>query len=112
MSKNIFRVKSGEGKLALKLYGQHLHKLSRNELGLKLLFLFKQYGLNDLSLFRKVAELADSFYNKNLDYLTDFTLVAQLNEQTLINLGQIIQVPKSRNTPSTYALIFKYQSLL
>lgn len=107
----ITKVKTEEGKAALQAYVNQLDILSADVLGLKLLYLFKQYDLSNFALLRTVAEIADSFYDKNLDTLKEFSLVVQVNAQMFLKLGQVIQVPTAKNVPNTYALMLRYIAL-
>ncbi len=105
------KVKTDEGKTALQSYSNQLDILSEDQIGLKLLLLFKQYNLTDFSLLRTVAEIADSFYDKNLESLKEFTVIVRVNSELFLKLGEIIKVPKQKNTPETYALILQYIAL-
>jgi hypothetical protein len=105
------KIKTEEGKAAIQSYVNQLEILSENELGLKLLFLFKQYDLSNFALLRTVAEIADSFYDKNLENIKEFMVVVQINVDLFLKLGQIIQVPQAKNVPETYALILQYIAL-
>ncbi len=107
----ISKVKTEEGKSALQSYCNQLDLLSEDELGLRLLLLFKQYHLTDFSLLRHVAEIADSFYDKSLEVLKEFTVIVQVNAELFLKLGKIIQVPESQNQRHTYALILQYIAL-
>lgn len=108
----ISKIKTEEGKTALQSYSNQLDILSKDELGLRLLLLFKQYHLTDFSLLRHVAEIADAFYDKNLESIKEFAITVKVNTEIFIKLGQIIQVPESQNTPNTYALILQYIALI
>jgi hypothetical protein len=58
-----------------------------------------------------VAEIADSFYDRNLDSLKEFKIVVQAQAELFFKLGEIIRVPKQRNIPETYAIILQYIAL-
>ena len=105
------RIKTDEGKAAVQSYVNQLEILSKNELGLKLLYLFKQYDLSNFALLRTIAEIADSFYDKDLDSIKEFMVIVQVNVDMFLKLGQIIQVPSAKNIPNTYALILQYIAL-
>jgi hypothetical protein len=111
LSQTIPKIKTDEGKTALQSYSNQLDILSEDQLGLKLLFLFKQYNLTDFSLLRTVAEIADSFYDKSLESLKEFTVIVRVNTEIFLKLGEIIKVPKQKNNPQTYALILQYIAL-
>ncbi|AFZ46396.1 hypothetical protein Cyast_0416 [Cyanobacterium stanieri PCC 7202] len=111
MEEVIKKVKTEEGKLSLQSYYEQLDILSKNKLGLTLLMLFKAYDLSDFSLLRNVAEIADNFYNKDLDSLKEFNIVVQVNVDKFLRLGKIIKVPRDKNNPQTYALFLQYIAL-
>lgn len=105
------KMKTEEGKAALQSYMNQLDILSEDILGLKLLYLFKQYDLSNFSLLRTVAEISDSFYDKDLDSLKEFSVIVQVHSDMFLKLGEIIQVPTDKNIPETYALILQYIAL-
>jgi hypothetical protein len=105
------RIKTDEGKIAVQSYVNQLEILAENELGLQLLFLFKQNDLSNFALLKTVAQIADSFYDKNLINIKDFMIIVQVNADLLLKLGNIIQVPQAKNIPETYGLILQYIAL-
>ncbi|MBD2395782.1 hypothetical protein H6G11_16175 [Cyanobacterium aponinum FACHB-4101] len=105
------KIKSDEGKAAIQSYVNHLETVCKDKLGLKLLYLFKQYDMSNFSLLRTVGEIADSFYDKDLDSLKEFMVVVQVNADIFLKLGQIIQVPQKKNVPETYAITLQYIAL-
>lgn len=106
------KIKTEEGKAAIQSYVNQLEIVSQNELALKLLFLFKQSDLSNFALLRTVAEIADSFYDKDLNTIKEFMVIVQVNVDLFLKLGQIIQVPQAKNVPETYALILQYIALI
>ncbi len=105
------RIKSDEGKTAIQSYVNQLDIVSKDVLGLKLLLLFKQYDLTSFSLLHTVGEIADSFYDKNLDNIKEFQVIVQINAEIFLKLGKVIQVPQHKNIPETYALVLQYIAL-
>jgi hypothetical protein len=105
------KIKTDEGKAAIQSYANQLDIVCKDKLGLKLLFLFKQYDLSNFALLRTVSEIADTFYDKDLDSIKEFMVVVQLNAELFLKLGQIIQVPISKNKPDTYAVMLQYIAL-
>ncbi|BAQ62780.1 hypothetical protein GM3708_3186 [Geminocystis sp. NIES-3708] len=83
----------------------------KDQLGLKLLYLFKQYDLSNFALLRTVGDIADTFYDKNLESIKEFMVIVQVNADMFLKLGQIIQVPNIKNKPETYALMLQYIAL-
>ncbi len=111
MNRVIPKIKSDEGKAAIQAYVNHLDTVCKDKLGLKLLYLFKQYDLSNFSLLRTIGEIADSFYDKDLDSIKEFMVVVQVNADIFLKLGQIIQVPQKKNIPETYAITLQYIAL-
>lgn len=86
------KVKTEEGKATIQSYCNELDILAKNRLGLKLLALFKEYDMSNFSLLKTVAEIADSFYDKNLNSIKEFMVIVQINTEIFLKLGQIIIV--------------------
>ncbi|WP_373480757.1 hypothetical protein [Geminocystis sp.] len=105
------QIKSDEGKTAIQAYVNSLEIVAKNNLGLKLLYLFKQYDLSNFALLRTVGDIADTFYDKNLDSIKEFMVMVQVNADVFLKLGQIIEVPTPKNNPETYALMLQYIAL-
>ena len=105
------KIRSEEGKIAIQSYMNELDAVSKDQIGLKLLYLFKQYDLTNFSLLNTVADIADSFYDKDLNNMKEFLVVVKVNSGIFLKLGEIIQVPKAKNTPETYALFLYYIAL-
>ncbi|MBL1208324.1 MAG: hypothetical protein FWJ34_00860 [Geminocystis sp. GBBB08] len=105
------QIKTDEGKAAIQSYVNSLEIVSKDKLGLKLLWLFKQYDLSNFALLRTVGDIADTFYDKNLESTKEFMVVVQVNSEIFLKLGQIIQVPQKQNKPETYALMLQYIAL-
>ena len=80
------KIKSDEGKAAIQSYVNELDIVCKNKLGLKLLFLFKQYDLSNFALLRSVGEIAEDFYEKDLENLKEFRVVVQVNAEIFLKL--------------------------
>lgn len=105
------KVKTEEGRSALQSYSKELDNLSKEELGLKLLYIFKQYDLGDFSLLRTVADIAASFHDKDLQNIKELIVLVRVNQEIFDSLGKIIDVPMARREPKTYALMLQYIAL-
>lgn len=105
------KIKSDDGKVAIQSYVNSLEIVCKDQLGLKLLRLFKKYDLSNFALLQKVGKIADTFYDKDLESLKEFMVVVQVNVDMFLQLGQIIQVPNVKNKPETYALMLQYIGL-
>lgn len=105
------KIKSDRGQAAIQSYVNQLDIVSEDKLGLKLLYFFKQYDMSSFSILRSVADIADSFYEKDIDSLREFRVVVQVHADIFLKLGKIIRVPKTKNVPETYAVILHYIAL-
>lgn len=105
-------IKTEEGKNALLSYSKELENLAEEEeLGLKLLGLFKKESLRDLSILKKIGEIVNSLKNKNLEDLDLLRSIVETHEQLFVKLGTIIGVPSEKNNLQTYAIMLQYISL-
>lgn len=105
------KIKTDDGKAAIQSYVNQLEIVCKDQIGLKLLSLFKKYDLSNFALLRNVAEIAESFYDKNLESLKEFTVIVQVNSEMFLKLGNIILIPQGKNQPETYALMLQYIAL-
>jgi hypothetical protein len=105
------KIKTEEGKVALQSYFKELDNLAKDELGLKLLYIFKQYDLGDFSLLRTVADIASRFHDKALENIKELIVLVRVNQEIFDRLGKIIDVPPPRQEAKTYALMLQYIAL-
>lgn len=105
------QVKTEEGQKAITAYAKHMDRISKNNLGLKLLSLFKASNLSDYSVLRTVAEIIRNIEVKHLnDSKTLLNIVSQ-NYNSFEKLQNIIQLPKNRDPIQTYAVMIQFISL-
>lgn len=105
-------IKSEQGKLALEDYTQSLESLAEEkDIGLKLLYLFKKYNLNDFSVLKVISDMVNYLQDKNMQNIKAMQDLVIKNEQTFIQLGRIIGVPQTKETPETYAILLQYLAL-
>ncbi len=104
-------IKTDEGRLALESYVQQLEKLSRQELGLKLLALFKTYNLTDYSTLRVVSDIVNQLREQETTDIKSLVSLVMTNYDTFERLGQIIGITEKRSTPETYARMIQYITL-
>jgi len=104
-------VRSEEGQQGLKTYEKHLNIVSENDLGLKLLSLFKKYNLDNYSILNRVAEIMDTLAK---EILTDSKLLVSLVEKNFDvfeKLAPIIGLNQSRINDKTFVRIIQYLAL-
>lgn len=105
-------IKSEEGKQALITYKTTIEKVaSQDELGLRLLYLFKKYELKDYSLLRIISDMIVYLQNRNLQDFNDMLILVQVNETTFEQLGRIIEIPLHKKTKENYAKMLQYVAL-
>jgi len=109
LEKILPEIKTEEGIFAINSYVQTLELVARqDELGLRLLYLFKKYQLEDLSLLRVMSEMVDYLLGKNLQNFAEITSFIEANREKFLQLGKIIEIPAEKNTDENYARMFQY----
>ena len=111
LSETIPQTKTEEGKIALNAYSKHLDRLSENELGLKLLSLFKAYQLADYYVLREISELVQSLNKRDLQDYQALVSLVMTNYSSFEKLRKIISVSDKNNNPETYARMIQYIGL-
>ncbi len=105
------QIKTDEGKTALKAYVKELDRIADNELGLKLLSLFKAYHLDDYSILKKISDLAVSLKKYDLMDFKKLQTSVAMQFETFQKLGKIIGIPPNKNNLTTYTTILQYIAL-
>jgi len=105
-------VQTEEGKNALHFYAKALDNISEEDLGLNLLYKFKRWDLSDFSILRKISDIVDSFQKKELHELKAFKVQVTVNYDLFEELGEIIELPKKKRQPTSYALLLQYIALM
>jgi hypothetical protein len=106
------KIESQDGKTAIDSYFDTMIRLSKYELGLELLTLFKQYMMSDYVALRTVDDILRDYKRRDL---TDFKIMlAPVIEHydTIEKLAPIIQLPKNKTTPETFARILQVIALI
>ncbi|QDZ38933.1 hypothetical protein FRE64_02640 [Euhalothece natronophila Z-M001] len=107
--KTINQIKSQEGKIAIQTYVAEIKELaSQNQLGLQLLFNFKNNQFQDFSLLQKISELVTSFHTQEVHHPEAFITIVDLNYNLFQDLGDIIKMPEHQQRPEGYAKILQY----
>lgn len=101
-------VKTDEGRQALQAYIDALETLSDDELGLKLLSLFKQYQLSDYSILRTISEIVVKLQKEDLYDTKGLVVKVRLKYETFQKMGKIIGVKGKRSNPEVYAKMLQY----
>ncbi|MBE9048712.1 hypothetical protein IQ255_30780 [Pleurocapsales cyanobacterium LEGE 10410] len=96
-----------EGKGAIDTYVKELNILSKYQLGLKLLALFKQYELQDFSILKTVADVVESLAAKDLLSADNLISPVLENYETFEKLGPILGISEAESSPKVYARILQ-----
>lgn len=106
------QIKTRKGKKALHAYIHALDALAKqDQLGLKLLFLFKKHQLTDYSILNTVSNIIYSVQSQNIRDLNSLIQIANNHYYIFERLGKIIGVPVSKSNAKTYALMVQYLAL-
>ncbi|EAZ89264.1 hypothetical protein [Crocosphaera chwakensis] len=105
------QIKTEEGRTALQNYAKYLDQLSDNELGLKLLSLFKTYQLADYSILRIISNLIQSLGKKDLLDFKGLVSLVRVNYGLFEKLRDIIGLSERQSTPETYGLMIQFIAL-
>ncbi|MBE9221357.1 hypothetical protein IQ215_01480 [Cyanobacterium stanieri LEGE 03274] len=105
-------VKSEEGKTALNDYAESVKQLAtKNDIGLRLLYLFKRTDIKDLSILRVLSDMVNYLQSKDLRKTNAVVDLVRKNQEIFIQVTRIIGLPKSKETLENYALILQYLGL-
>ncbi|MGK7942209.1 MAG: hypothetical protein AB4062_19040 [Crocosphaera sp.] len=105
------QVKTEEGRTALQSYAKNLDQLSENELGLKLLSLFKAYELADYSILRVISEMIQSLGKRDLLDFKGLVALVRVNYDVFEKLRDIIGLSERQSTPETYTIMIQFIAL-
>jgi hypothetical protein len=111
VAETISLIKTEEGRVAMQEYSTHLDRLSEKPLGLKLLSLFKAYELSDLSILRQISDLIQSLNKRDLQNYETLAPLVAANYETFEKIGKIVNLPRSRSNPDTFARITQVLAL-
>jgi hypothetical protein len=105
-------IKTEQGIQALDDYTDALEILAKDqELGLKLLYLFKKYNLTDFSVLKTISEMVNYLQDKDLRNAQAIQDLVMKNEEIFLKVGRIIGVPQQLETPDTYGRILQFLAL-
>ncbi|MCG9891972.1 MAG: hypothetical protein MH252_12945 [Thermosynechococcaceae cyanobacterium MS004] len=105
-------INSEEGKRAINSYLDAMIRLSRQDFGLELLALFKQYEMSDYVVLVKADKILTQVEKGDLtDYRVALIPVTE-NYDALEKLAPIISLPKEKTDPDVLARIFHFAALV
>lgn len=102
-------IQTEEGKEAVNVYTDTLQKLARqDELGIKLIYLFKKYQLENFSLLKIVSEIVQYLLGRNLRDFNDIQIIVRANRELFDQLGRVIELPIEKTREEDYARMLQY----
>ncbi|MDJ0729144.1 MAG: hypothetical protein QNJ33_04045 [Crocosphaera sp.] len=103
------KMKTEKEKKALECYLNTLDSLThKDELGLKLLYLFKKYQLTNYSILEKVSNLVNILQSQNIKNINKLVKIVKKQNQIFDKLGKILEIPEEKKDPLTYATMLQY----
>ncbi|MDJ0660304.1 MAG: hypothetical protein QNJ42_12560 [Crocosphaera sp.] len=103
------KIKTEKGKKALECYVNALDSLThKDELGLKLLYLFKKYQLSNYSILQKASNVVEVLQEQDIKNSGSLLKIVKKNNKIFEKLGRILEIPEEKNTPLTYASMLQY----
>ncbi|ELS02577.1 hypothetical protein Xen7305DRAFT_00022920 [Xenococcus sp. PCC 7305] len=103
---------SEEGRNALQSYIKEVNEISKHDLGLKLLALFKKYQLADFTILRTVSDITQQLDAQDLFQLKGLIVLVLENYDVFEKLSPIIGVSEEEHSPETYAKMLQYMGLV
>ncbi|BAQ63861.1 hypothetical protein [Geminocystis sp. NIES-3709] len=102
-------IQTEEGKNALNIYAETFKTVARqDDLGLKLIFLFKKYQLEDFSLLRVMSDMVQYLLDRDLGDFNDIVILVKANQKRFEQLGKIIELPLDKTRDEDYARMLQY----
>ncbi|MGL5075612.1 MAG: hypothetical protein ACRDBG_07180, partial [Waterburya sp.] len=100
-------INTEEGREAINSYAQEINVISKHELGLKLLALFKKYDLQDFSIIKQIADAIEGLQGHDL--MSPKRLVAYVREyyDLFDKIAPILGISKNDHSHATYARILQ-----
>ncbi|MGV2830260.1 hypothetical protein [Myxosarcina sp. GI1(2024)] len=101
-----------EGKTALLGYVKEINLIAEQQLGLKLLRLFKQYNLADYSILKTVSDIIDRLKGRDLRDSQELVGIVIENFEIFDKIAPIIEIPQGKSEPKTHANLIQYIGLI
>jgi hypothetical protein len=105
-------ITSKEGQQAIVAYGNAYIQLSDYDFGLDLMLLFKQYKMSDYVVLVTVDKILRQYQKEDLTDFRTALIPVTTNFDVLEKLGPIIQLPKKKSVPETFARMLQFVAML
>lgn len=106
------KISTEKGQKALNYYVHSLDSLTQqDELGLKLLYLFKKYQLADYSILKEVSNMVNYVNDKNIRDINIIDRLIKKNETIFKQLGKIIEISPENNNSLVHSKMLQYLAL-
>ena len=105
-------INTEEGREAIHSYSREINEISKYELGLKLLSLFKKYDLKDFSVIRDISQIVEGLQGSDLMEPKRLILTVKEYYDVFEKIAPILEIPKAESTPATYARILQIVGLV
>lgn len=103
------KIQTKKEKKALDFYVNSLDSLTyRDELGLKLLYLFKKYQLTNYSILQQVSNIVMVLQSQNIKKTSSILKFVKQENTIFEKFGKILEIPTEKNHPLTYATILEH----
>ena len=96
-----------EGRDALESYVKEINIISKYDLGLKLLSLFKKYELKDFSVLKNVSDAIEGLQGKDLFSPKNLISLVLEKYESFEKLAPILGISEAESSPTTYARILQ-----
>ncbi|MEL6494070.1 MAG: hypothetical protein AAFQ41_02975 [Cyanobacteria bacterium J06623_7] len=105
-------VNTDEGRNAINSYAQEIEALSKHELGLKLLTLFKKLELKDFSIIRDVSDVVEGLAKHDLMNAKSLIMVVKEYCDVFHKISPILSISSDEQSNATYARILQIVALM
>ncbi len=105
-------INTEEGREAIHSYSREINEISKYELGLKLLSLFKKYDLKDFSIIRDISQIVEGLQGSDLLEPKRLVLTVKEYYDVFEKIAPVLEISKEESTPATYARILQIVGLV
>ena len=105
-------INTEEGREALNSYTKELNEISKHELGLKLLAVFKKLELKDFSIIREISNIVDGLQGSELLEPKQLILTVKEYYDVFEKIAPILNISKEEASAGTYARILQIVGLV